>query len=123
MRWYDRVLDVLSLPFLLGLPVGALYAAYRLRVDKSLAGWRIWIGRVGALYSVALLAMAVLWLVWPHPGEWGARVDANRFAPYGFWSGAAGLVFALLGKGRVRLGILLASIGACSFWFMLVALQ
>jgi len=122
MRWYDQVFGLVVLFLVLGLPVGTIYAAHRWRVERGLTGWRVWVGRVGAVYSLLLLAMVIGWFVWPHPGEWGERIATVRFAPIGFRIGAIGLIFASLGKGRIRLGIAMAALGACAFWMMLVVL-
>lgn len=119
MHWLDQVFGFAVVLLVLGLPLGAFYAAHRLRTDRALTGWRVWAGRAGALYSLLLLAMVIGWFFWPHPGEWGERIATVRFAPIGFRAGAIGLIFALVGRGRIRLGIALAAIGACAFWFML----
>ena len=116
MDWLDRIVGVAVPALILGLPAGTVYAAYRVLQDRNLTGWRIWVGRVGALYSAGLLAMAIVCFVWPHPGECIRRAAAFPLA-------AIGLIFALFAKGKVRWGIALASIGAGAFFFALMLME
>ena len=122
MHWYEQVLrcivGILVLAKLLGLPGGVIYAAYRLREERELTGWRVWVGRIGVFYSTLLLASAIGWLFWRDTGEWGPRMVTILSGPIGLGIGAFGMLFAIFGKARVRLGIAMASIGACVFWLI-----
>lgn len=124
MHRYTQVVDfivgILGWGLLLGFPVGAIYAVHRLRKEREMTGWRIWVSRVGAVYSILLLAMAIGLYLSQHFSEWGARIETVRFSTIGFRLGAIGLLFAIFGKGRMRLGIAMASLGACVYWILMV---
>ena len=124
MNWFGYVLIVLQLVSLAAIPATAVYGWIWWRGSEvRLPGWRVLISRMGIVWCSLNLLLVVVFLVSTrvHPLPFNDFRPSQLWASLGFLVAVPGLVFALLGKGRVRIAFLLNALSAFWFWISLLS--
>jgi hypothetical protein len=105
-------------------PVAVLYGCSWWYYNRDRPGWRIGISKAGVVYGILILsAMAAFFLGAPRNSPNGAEVPyVYHWAPLLARASALCLVFAILGKGGVRIALAIAALGGVAFASMTFAL-
>ncbi|MGA3053393.1 MAG: hypothetical protein ABSD63_04235 [Candidatus Korobacteraceae bacterium] len=104
-------------------PIAVLYACSWWHHNRRQPGWRIWISKLGIIYSILILAgMAAFLVGTPHSPEYAAFPYTYRWAPRLARASMPCLLFAIFGKGHVRVAVAIAALGGVAFAFAMIAM-
>jgi|ERR1019366_10379656 hypothetical protein len=124
MNWFGYLLVVLYLISLAAIPATVVYGLIWWRgIGSPLKEWRAVVSKVGVVWSAVNLLLIVSFFVSTriHPLPFNDFNPAYSWARRGFLAGSPGVIFAALGKGRVRAAFGLNALS--SFWFWLSLLS
>lgn len=122
MRWYDQLFFLGVGPLNLATPVAVLYGASWWRDHDQERGWRIGVSKFGIAYSILILAGMIAFLACVPRSQPEAEFPyAYRWTPVLACCSAPCLLFATLGKGRVRIALAIVALGGVSFSITILA--
>jgi hypothetical protein len=123
MRWYDDVIFGLMIFMVVASPFASIFGwVWWFRRGGGLHGWRNTTSKLGVVYSTFIVALMVAFTAGaPKNSPTAAEFPyTHHWAPIIFRFSTVGLLFALAGKGWVRMAILISVIGGCCYAFMAV---